>query len=63
MQKYALESGELLIGQTALVDTMKDLIIDTVGALSVSTIGYIMSKNKNGWLDGLQIKHRILDNE
>jgi len=33
------------------------LIIDTVGALCVSVIGYILSKHKDGWLDGLQIKH------
>ena len=57
MQKYALASGELFVGQEALVDTMKDLIIDTVGALCVSVIGYILSKHKDGWLDGLQIKH------
>lgn len=57
MQKYALESGELLAGQAALVDTMKDLIIDTVGALGVSVIGYMLSKDKNGWLDKVQIKH------
>jgi len=57
MQKYALESGELFVGQESLVDTMKDLIIDTVGALCVSVIGYMLSKHKDGWLDGLQIKH------
>jgi len=62
MQKYALESGEFLVGQIALVDTMKDLIIDTVGALYISVIGYISSRQKNGWLDGLQIKHYISDN-
>jgi len=57
MQKYTLESGELLVGQTALLDTMKDLIVDAVGALCVSAIGYTSSKHKNGWLDRLQIKH------
>ena len=62
MQKYALETGELLAGQTALVDTMKDLIIDTVGALCISVIGYILSKHKDGWLDELQIKHYNSDN-
>jgi len=62
MQKYALENGELLVGQIALIDTMKDLIIDTVGALCISAIGYISLKHKNGWLDGLQIKHYISDN-
>jgi len=62
MQKYALESGGLFVGQEALVDTMKDLIIDTVGVLCVSVIGYTSSKHKDGWLDGLQIKHYNSDN-
>ena len=57
MQKYALETGELLAGQAALTDTMKDLIIDTIGALGISVIGFIQSKDKNGWLDKMQIKH------
>lgn len=57
MQKYALESGELLVGQMALLDTMKDLIIDTVGALGISASGYILSKNKHARLDKVQIKH------
>jgi uncharacterized membrane protein YjdF len=57
MQKYALESGELLAGQVAIADTMKDLIIDTVGALGISASGYILSKDKHVRLDKVQIKH------
>lgn len=41
MQKYALENGTLLIGRAALLDTMEDLIVDTVGALIVCVVGYI----------------------
>lgn len=61
MQKYALETGELLTGQAALADTMKDLIIDTIGALVISVIGYILTKTKDGRLDKVQIKHCHFD--
>ncbi len=41
MQKYRLEDGTQLIGHAALIDTMKDIIIDALGALSVTLIGYL----------------------
>ena len=45
MQKYMLDNGTALIGQAALQDTMKDIIVDAIGALVMSTIGYISLKN------------------
>lgn len=56
MQKYALETGELLIGQAALKDTMKDLIVDGIGALLFSIFGYISLKQKNALPDKLVLK-------
>ena len=56
MQKFMLESGELLIGQAALADTMKDLIVDTIGALVVSMVGYGSLKYETGWLEQIRIK-------
>lgn len=47
MQQYMLHDGTVLIGKVAVFDTMKDLIVDTLGALLVCTIGYFMIKNKN----------------
>ncbi|MDR2803390.1 MAG: hypothetical protein LBB22_03765 [Treponema sp.] len=47
MQKYRLENGNQLPGQTALYDTMKDLIVDALGAFAICLIGYVMLKNKN----------------
>ncbi len=41
MQKYRLEDGTQLIGHAALADTMKDIIIDALGALSVTFAGYL----------------------
>ena len=46
MQKYALEDGTKLIGQQALADTMGDLIVDAVGALTVTLIGYSTIRKK-----------------
>lgn len=40
MQKYALESGVQLVGRAALTDTMKDLIVDSVGVLISTSVGY-----------------------
>lgn len=55
MQKFALENGTNLVGRMALRDTMKDLIVDSIGAFIVSLIGYISIKYKKGWLDKLLI--------
>ena len=56
MQKFALESGEQLVGRAALADTMKDLIVDTLGAFVVSVIGYISLKHEKGWLERFQVE-------
>lgn len=55
MQKFMLENGEKLVGQAALADTMKDIIVDTTGAFVIAVIGYISHKHKTGWLDKMQI--------
>ncbi len=56
MQKFALENGTQLVGRTALADTMEDLIVDCIGAFTMSVIGYISLKNKKGWIEKLLIK-------
>ncbi|MEF9959421.1 MAG: hypothetical protein RR448_06790 [Niameybacter sp.] len=53
MQKFAFENGEQLIGRMALMDTMKDLIVDAVGAVVISIIGYISLKYQKGWVENL----------
>lgn len=55
MQKYALESGEQLIGQAAVADTMKDLVVDAIGAFVMSLLGYISLKYKKGWLKRFEV--------
>lgn len=61
MQKFALEGGKDLVGRLALMDTMKDIIVDAIGALIISVIGYISLKYKKGWIEKFQIKvlHKI----
>lgn len=59
MQKFALENGTNLVGRVALLDTMEDLIVDGLGALSMCIIGYISLKYKKGWIDKMLIKKRI----
>ena len=46
MQQYMLHDGTILIGKAAVFDTMKDLIVDTLGALVICIIGYFMIKNR-----------------
>ena len=58
MQKFALESGALLIGQNALADTMYDLVVDAIGAGAISVIGYISLTFKKGWVENLLLKFR-----
>ncbi len=58
MQKFALEDGTKLVGRLALSDTMKDIIVDCLGALFMSIIGYISLKYKKGWLDSFTIRSK-----
>jgi hypothetical protein len=42
MQQYISPDGTVLIGHYAVIDTMKDLIVDALGALVISIVGYIV---------------------
>ena len=44
MQKFTSATGEVLSGHTALVDTMTDLIVDSLAALLMSLLGYVKLK-------------------
>lgn len=58
MQKFRLEDGTELIGRNALTDTMKDIIVDCLGAASMSVIGYLQLKYKSGTFDKILIRRR-----
>lgn len=59
MQKFALENGTLLVGRAAISDTMKDLVVDAVGALGTSIMGYISLKFKKGWLERFEVTRLV----
>jgi hypothetical protein len=46
MQKFRLEDGTQLVGNAALADTMKDIIIDALSAFAVTFVGYTVLKKK-----------------
>jgi hypothetical protein len=46
MQQYISWEGEILVGHAALVDTMKDIIVDVIGAFVICLGGYIMHKRR-----------------
>lgn len=50
MQKFMLQDGTYLIGHEALSDTMRDFVVDCIGAFIATVIGYFSIKNKKGWI-------------
>lgn len=57
MQKFMTGDGEVLAGRAALTDTMKDIIVDCLGALTASAAGYISLKNGRGWASDMIAQH------
>lgn len=49
MQKFITADGQILAGHAALRDTMKDLIIDAVGAAVSSAVGYAAIVRDRQW--------------
>ncbi len=58
-QRYLAENSTALIGREALMDTMEDLIVDTIGALVISVFSYISIKHNRSWIDMFIIKKDI----
>lgn len=50
MQKFRLEDGTELIGRAALSDTMKDIIVDCLGALAATLFGWGSMLRKKGFV-------------
>ena len=61
MQKFITADGTVLIGQQAISDTMKDIIIDALGALIASVAGYFSLRSGKGWasdmIETYSLKH------
>ena len=58
MQKFMLEGGEQLIGQQALADTMKDIIVDAIGAFVMAVVGYISLKRDKIFVNKLLFRRK-----
>ena len=50
MQKFITADGVLLTGHEALRDTIKDIAVDVLGALTASVIGGISVRRERKWL-------------
>ena len=47
MLKFITYDGTILIGQNALLDTMKDIILDASSSAVVSVLGFLSLRKKN----------------
>ncbi len=56
MQKFMLADGTVLSGHDALRDTMKDIIVDCIGASFASVIGFISMKKGKYWFEDIRSK-------
>lgn len=52
-------TGELWLGRKALTDTMKDFILNTIGATIISILGYIDLRRKTGMISKMSLKKDI----
>ena len=57
MQKFKTHDGMVLVGHEAIVDTMKDIIVDGIGALCASVAGYASLKKGRGWASDAIIRY------
>lgn len=58
MQKFMFENGTKLVGRAALQDTMKDLIVDCLGAFVMAVLGYISLKYKTSFINNFHFKRK-----
>lgn len=56
MQKYADAQGVPFVGKEALKDTMGDVIVDGIGAMTMSIIGFFAVKYDKPWINYFVIK-------
>ncbi|MCU0916660.1 MAG: hypothetical protein MUC88_19175 [Planctomycetes bacterium] len=40
----------------ALINTMNDLLVDALGAIMMSIVGYVSAKHRKGWVVRLLLK-------
>ena len=58
MQKFMLADKTPLVGRAALQDTMKDLIVDLLGAGLMCLLGFLVMRKKPEWLMNFDVRER-----
>ena len=58
MQRFMMPDGTPLVGRAALMDTMKDIIVDCVGALITATFGFLMLAKDRLWLLNFRLRKK-----
>ncbi len=61
MQKTVLQDGTILTGKFAVLDTMKDLIVNLAGSILAAASSYLSIKFENGWLYGYTMNRAVPD--
>lgn len=51
-------TNELWLGRKALSDTMKDFILNTIGALVITILGYFDLKHRSGWMIKMSLRRK-----
>ena len=56
LQRYATSTGELLVGRAALMDTMGDLLTNTLGAVLMGIFARIQSRGSASYFEEYRLK-------
>ncbi|MEG0628746.1 MAG: hypothetical protein RR492_06835 [Enterococcus sp.] len=56
LQRYATSTGELLVGRAALMDTMGDLLTNTIGAVLMGIYALVQSHGKPDYFEEYRLK-------
>ncbi|GCF95438.1 hypothetical protein NRIC_33290 [Enterococcus florum] len=56
LQRYATSNGHLLVGRAALMDTMGDLLTNTVGAFLMGVFAFIQSRGNTAYFEEYRLK-------
>ena len=56
LQRYATLEGTPFIGREALMDTMGDLLTNTIGAVLMGLIAYFQGRGKPDYFESYRIK-------
>jgi hypothetical protein len=56
LQRFASSSGKLFVGRAALMDTMGDLLTNTIGAFVMGLFAWSQSRKKSAYFESYRLK-------